>query len=72
MEDGQELGKFAPDRDEEDPIDLEFNGVVPPTDPTDEDESSEGSSNSEGPDDDDDGDDDAAADVGATEADTAV
>ena len=77
------LGKFAPDRDEEDPIDLEFNGFTPSAEPAVEDESSEGSSNSDSADDDDndsdddddddnDDDDDSAADVRATETDTAV
>jgi hypothetical protein len=44
MEDGQEAGVFAPDRTEEDPIDLEYNGEIPSAefseDDEDEDESS--------------------------------
>src|SRR3954468_19077483 len=52
MEDGQETGKFAPDREEDDPADFEYNGEVPPSESTDEGESSGESSESETPDDD--------------------
>src|SRR4051812_18613286 len=52
MEDGQETGKFAPDREEDDPTDFEYNGEVPPPESTDEGESSRESSESEPPDDD--------------------
>src|SRR3954470_2890940 len=52
MEDGQETGKFAPDREEDDPADFEYNGEVPPSESTDEGESSGKSSESETPDDD--------------------
>ena len=40
MEDGQEIGIFAPDRGVDDPIDFEFNGEVPPAESTDDGESS--------------------------------
>src|SRR3954468_9739017 len=52
MEDGQENSKFAPDREEDDPADFEYNGEVPPSESTDEGESSGESSESETPDDD--------------------
>src|SRR3954464_6065402 len=52
MEDGQETGKFAPDHEEDDPTDFEYNGEVPPSESTDEGESSGESSESETPDDD--------------------
>ena len=52
MEDGQEAGMYAPDREEDDPADFEYNGEVPPSESTDEGESSGESSDSEDPDDD--------------------
>src|SRR4051812_34022052 len=58
MEDGQEAGVFAPDRTEEDPTDLEYNGEIPSADSSgddeDEDESSGESSDPMDADDDDD------------------
>src|SRR4051812_7289492 len=47
MEDGQEVGKFAPDREADDPTDLEFNGGTPHAESTDEEESSGDNSDSE-------------------------
>src|ERR1044071_4708186 len=47
MEDGQEVGKFAPDREADDPTDFEFNGGTPPAESTDEGESSGDNSDSE-------------------------
>ena len=47
MEDGQEVGKFAPDREADDPTDFEFNGGTPPAESTDEEESSGDNSDSE-------------------------
>ena len=52
MEDGQEAGIYAPDREEDDPADFEYNGEVPPSESTDEDESSSESSEYEDPADD--------------------
>src|SRR3954468_4969632 len=52
MEDDQEAGKFAPDREEDDPADFEYNGEVPPSESTDDGESSGESSESEDPADD--------------------
>src|SRR4051812_2792677 len=46
MEDGQEAGKFAPDREVDDPTDFEFNGG-PPIEPAGEAESSADNSDSE-------------------------
>src|ERR1041384_5439607 len=40
MEDGQEIGIFAPDREVDDPADFEFHGEVPPAESTDDGESS--------------------------------
>ena len=40
MEEGQEIGIFAPDREVDDPADFEFNGEVPPAESTDDGESS--------------------------------
>src|SRR3954469_24060272 len=51
MEDGQEAGKFAPDREVDDPPDFEFNGG-PPVEPSGEAESSADNSDSEESDDD--------------------
>src|ERR1043165_7175982 len=47
MEDGQEMGTFAPDREEDDPLDLEYNGEVPPADSASDGESTGESSDSE-------------------------
>src|SRR3954462_8108160 len=47
MEDGQEVGRFAPDREADDPTDLEFNGGTPHAESTDEEESSGDNSDSE-------------------------
>src|SRR4051812_36414797 len=47
MEDGQEAGTFAPDREEDDPLDLEYNGEVPPADSASDGESTGESSDSE-------------------------
>ena len=40
MEDGQVAGTYAPDREEDDPADFEYNGEVPPSESTDDGESS--------------------------------
>src|SRR3954462_10157701 len=40
MEDGQEAGVYAPDREEDDPVDFEYNGEVPPSESTNDGESS--------------------------------
>src|SRR3954465_15048027 len=40
MEDGQEVGRFAPDREADDPTDFEFNGGTPHAESADEAESS--------------------------------
>src|SRR4051812_7152683 len=40
MEDGQVAGTYAPDREEDDPAEFEYNGEVPPSDSTDDSESS--------------------------------
>src|SRR3954463_4229182 len=57
MEDGQEAGVYAPDRTEEDPTDLEYDGEIPSAetsgDDEDEDESSGESSDPMDADDDD-------------------
>ena len=53
MEDGQEIGIFAPDREVDDPADFEFNGEVPPAESTDDGESSGESADSLDTDDDD-------------------
>src|SRR4051812_22349044 len=50
MEDGQEVGKFAPDREADDPTDFEFNGG-PQVEPAGEAESSADNSDSEESDD---------------------
>src|SRR3954471_5981376 len=42
MEDGQVAGRYAPDREADDPADVEYNGEVPPSDSTDEEASSDG------------------------------
>src|SRR3954469_17810901 len=47
MEDGQVAGTYAPDREEDDPADVEYDGEVPPSDSTDDEESSGESSESE-------------------------
>src|SRR3954469_13319779 len=47
MEDGQEVGKFAPDREADDPTDFEFNGGTPHAESADEAESSGDNSDSE-------------------------
>src|SRR3954471_22598406 len=47
MEDGQVADTYAPDREEDDPVDVEYDGEVPPSDSTDGDESSGESSESE-------------------------
>src|SRR4051812_27364974 len=52
MEDGQVAGTYAPDREEDDPEDFEYNGEVPPSESTDDGESSGESSESEDPADD--------------------
>src|SRR3954465_15648502 len=49
MEDGQVEGIYAPDREEDDPADFEYNGEVPPSESTNEGESSWESSESEDP-----------------------
>ena len=55
MEDGQVAGVYAPDREEDDPADFEYNGEVPPSesgdDDADDDESSGESSDSDDADD---------------------
>src|SRR4051812_26464104 len=67
MEDGQEAGIYALDREEDDPADFEYNGEVPPSESTDEGESSGESSESEDPADDADAEaaDTRDADIGA-------
>src|SRR3954470_15328544 len=40
MEDGQVAGTYAPDREDDDPADVEYNGEAPPSDSTDDEESS--------------------------------
>src|SRR3954463_12664700 len=62
MEDGQEAGKFAPDREVDDPTDFEFNGG-PPIEPAGAAESSADNSDSE------ESDDDAEADSADDDAD---
>src|ERR1041384_1702893 len=52
MEDGQEIGIFAPDREVDDPADFEFHGEVPPAESTDDGESSGEPADSEDTDDD--------------------
>src|SRR4051812_46323453 len=47
MEDGQEVGRFAPDREADDPTDFEFNGGTSHADSADEAESSGDNSDSE-------------------------
>src|SRR3954468_15307410 len=47
MEDGQEVGRFAPDREADDPTDFEFNGGTPHAESVDEAESSGDNSDSE-------------------------
>src|ERR1043165_4182896 len=47
MEDGQEAGTFAPDREEDDPLDLEYNGEVPPAESASDGESTGEPSDSE-------------------------
>src|SRR4051812_32264632 len=47
MEDGQVAGTYAPDREDDDPADAEYNGEAPPSDSTDDEESSGESSESE-------------------------
>src|SRR3954464_376943 len=47
MEDGQEVGRFAPDREADDPTDFEFNGGTPHAESADEAESSGENSDSE-------------------------
>src|SRR3954464_7512986 len=47
MEDGQEVGRFAPDREADDPTDFEFNGGTPHAESADEEESSGDNSDSE-------------------------
>src|SRR3954471_24254281 len=47
MEDGQEAGRFAPDREEDDPSDPEYNGEVSPAESTSDGESTGESSDSE-------------------------
>src|SRR3954462_5516445 len=49
MEDGQEAGVYAPDREEDDPEDFEYNGEVPPSESTNDGESSGESSDFEDP-----------------------
>src|SRR3954470_10307428 len=53
MEDGQVAGTYAPDREEDDPADFEYNGEAPPSESDDDDaddgESSGESSKSEDP-----------------------
>src|SRR4051812_2741432 len=60
MEDGQEGGTFAPDREEDDPSDLEYNSEVPPAESTNDGESTGDSSDSDDADHDADADADAA------------
>src|SRR4051812_27649656 len=62
MEDGQEVGKFAPDREADDPTDFEFNGGTH-AEPAGEAESSADNSDSET-------DDDAETDTADDDADT--
>src|SRR3954462_9142741 len=45
MEDGQVAGTYAPDLEEDDPTDVEYNGEAPPSDSTDDEASSGGFSN---------------------------
>ena len=52
MEDGQVAGTYAPDREEDDPADFEYNGEVRPSESEDEDESSGESSEPDDPTDD--------------------
>src|SRR3954469_7243975 len=60
MEDDQVAGTYAPDREEDDPADVEYDGEVPPSDSTDDGESSGESSEPE----------DSADDADAEAADT--
>src|SRR3954462_14008907 len=64
MEDGQVAGTYAPDREEDDPTDVEYNGEAPPSESTDDEESSGGFSDF--PDEYDDDDDDADAEAADT------
>src|SRR3954468_10927561 len=49
MEDGQVAGTYAPDREEDDPEDFEYNGEVPPSESTNNGESSRESSDFKDP-----------------------
>src|SRR3954469_4965277 len=49
MEDGQETGVYAPDRTEEDPTDLEYNGETPSAESSGNDEDDESSGESSDP-----------------------
>src|SRR3954462_106646 len=64
MEDGQVAGRYATDREADDPTDVEYNGEAPPSDSTDDEASSDGFSDF--PDEYDDDDDAAAADTRTT------
>src|SRR3954463_7127986 len=64
MEDGQVAGMYAPDCEDDDPVDVEYNGDAPPSNSTDDEESSGGFSDF--PDEYDDDDDVNAADTRTT------
>src|ERR1041385_8088555 len=46
MEDGQVIGMYAPDREEDDPADFEYNGETPPSE-SDDDDADDGESSGE-------------------------